>query len=179
MVWPVETGRILYSLLVTLLFVGPQMGGKQGKLVEKWETRSGTLEMRVIAREEMGTYMRGTFYNFESRHVGSSTWQQVMTFRHDDRPAIPTDHIQFVNDQIAYVFMGWMYAVTIDGGANWSVWDATTDLLSWQCCNYGLIDQVAIESDGAGTMKLRPIEGRSGEVSQLHTSDFGRHWSVK
>lgn len=39
-----------------------------------------------------------------------------MVFRHDDRPLIPRNNIRFVNDQIGYIFMESMYAVTTDAG---------------------------------------------------------------
>ncbi len=101
-----------------------------------------------------------------------------MTFRHDDPVPIPHDQVRFVNDRIGFVFMGWMYAVTTDSGASWSVWDSTTNLPHWQCCNYGLIADVHLEPNGTGTMTLHPIPGRSGEVPELNTKDYGRHWSV-
>jgi len=73
--------------------------------------------------------------------------------------------------------MGWMFAVTTDGGATWSVWDAKKDLPNWQCCNYGLIKDVRLDSKGTGVMILNPIPQRRGEVPELHTNDFGRHWN--
>lgn len=102
-----------------------------------------------------------------------------MTFRHDDRVGIPKDQVRFVSNKIGYVYMGWMYAVTKDAGASWSVWDAKKDLANWQCCNYGLIRDVSIGFDGTGVMRLNPIPQRRGEVPELHTKDFGQHWSVK
>ena len=72
--------------------------------------------------------------------------------------------------------MGWMYAVTNDGGANWKVWDATTDLPDWQCCNHNLISEVDLTVGGEGVMTLNPIEGRKGEVSKLRTIDYGHTW---
>jgi hypothetical protein len=151
---------------------------RQGAIIERWETRGNGLSIRISAHEEKGVLLPGTFYVFESRSAGSSDWQHVMTFRHDDRPAIPQDHVHFVGSHAAYVFMGWTFAITRDGGASWKVWDATKDLASWQCCNYGLIGQVQIASDGTGTMSLRPIPERSGEVPALRTIDFGEHWGT-
>ena len=72
--------------------------------------------------------------------------------------------------------MGWMYAVTTDGGVNWSVWSAKSDLPGWECCNYGLIQDVQFAPDGAGTMRLSVIDPRRGEVPELYTRDYGRSW---
>src|SRR5262245_304660 len=152
--------------------------GKRGKVVEHWQAAGRSLEIRAIVYEETGVYLSGTFYDFDARRVGSDQWTRVMSFRHDDRPSIPHD-VHFVDDRTTYFFMGWMYAVTIDGGRTWSVWDASKDLPSWQCCNYGLIARVDLQADGIGTMTLRPIEGRRGEVPALITSDFGQHWTAR
>jgi hypothetical protein len=104
--------------------------------------------------------------------------REIMTLRHDDQVPIPVNQIEFVNERIGFVFMGWKYAVTTDGGDTWSVWDAKRDLPDWQCCNYGLISAVKVTTDGTGIMKLNPISGRQGEVPELKTKDWGRHGSV-
>jgi len=101
-----------------------------------------------------------------------------MVFRHDDPDPIPRDQIRFVNESIGNAFMGWMYAVTTDKGASWSVWDAQQDLPKWQCCNYRLVGDVKLEVDGTGAMRLNTIPGRSGEAPELHTNDYGKHWYV-
>jgi len=66
--------------------------------------------------------------------------------------------------------------VTTDGGARWSVWDATHDLPNWQCFNYRFIQDVTITEDGHGVMRLNPIENQRGEVPELRTNDYGTHW---
>ncbi len=103
---------------------------------------------------------------------------EIMTFRHDDQVPIPLNQIEFVNERIGFVWMGWKYSVTTDGGDTWSVWDAAKDLSNWECCNYGLISAVEVAADGNGIMKLKPIRGRRGEVPELRTKDWGRHWSA-
>jgi hypothetical protein len=150
-----------------------------GAIAETWETMNGSFKIRVDRHnEENGGSVAGAYYVFRSAAVGSDNWRDVMTFRHDDPNPIPRDQLRFVNDRVGFVFMGWMYAVTSDGGANWSVWDAGNDLPSWQCCNYRLISDVQLNADGTGTMTLRPIQDRRGEVPLLRTKDFGRHWFV-
>jgi hypothetical protein len=39
-----------------------------------------------------------------------------------------------------------------------------------------LIQEVRIAPDGTGRMNLNPIPQRSGEVPELNTKDYGRHW---
>lgn len=148
----------------------------RGEVLEKRQTENKTVKIRVTSYEETGANLNGAYYQFESAASGSNDWREIVSFRHDDRPKIQMEQVRFVNDHIAYFFMGWVYAVTTDGGANWSVWNAASDLPNWQCCNYQLIRDVQVNAEGVGTMTLKPIPQRQGEVLQLHTRDYGRHW---
>ena len=101
-----------------------------------------------------------------------------MTIVHPDSIPLPKDQVRFVGDKTAYVFMGWMYAVTTDGGRTWSVWDAEKELPNCTYCNYKLIRDVQLKPDGAGRMILNPTPNTPGAVSELRTRDYGRHWTV-
>jgi hypothetical protein len=160
---------------VALMFLPPRVGA----IAESWETSNPTFKVRVERHyEENGGFVAGAYYVFRSAPAGSAAWRDIMTFRHDDPVDIPRDQVRFVNDRIGFVFMGWMYAVTTDGGATWSVWDAGSNLPKWECCNYRLISDVRLEPDGTGSMTLSPIQDRRGEVPQLRTKDYGRHWKL-
>ncbi|MEP7337928.1 MAG: hypothetical protein ABI977_09300 [Acidobacteriota bacterium] len=149
---------------------------RPGKVIETWETSNGAFKLRVTARIEKNGFPTGGYYSFQSAPLSSNTWQDITTFRHDDPIEIRKNQVGFINDQTAYFFMGWIYAVTTDKGQTWSVWDAKKDLPYWQCCNYELVREINLSPDGTGTMRLNPIPGRSGEVPELRTKDFGRHW---
>ena len=151
---------------------------ERGKLISQWETNNNVFKIRVSEYEEKGAFLGGAYYVFESAPLNSDTWQQIMIFRHDDRVGIAKDQVRFVDERTGYTFMGLMCAVTKDGGANWTVWDATKDLPDWQCCNYGLIQELSIALNGKGIMRLNPIPQRRGEVPELRTTDYGQHWSV-
>jgi hypothetical protein len=128
--------------------------------------------------EEEGGFVPGQYYRFESLPNGAKDWVMAMQFRHDDPVRIPKENIRFLTAKTAFVFMGWKYAVTTDGGKQWSIWSAEKDLPGWRCCNYGLIKDVALSQSGKGKMILSPIQDRAGEVPELVTSDFGRHWAA-
>lgn len=150
-----------------------------GDVTERWQTGNGVFNIRIDQRaEDLWLFgLPGAYYVFQSSH-SEGPWREVMTFRHDDPVPIPRENIRFVNDRIAFVFMGWMFAITTDGGNKWSTWNAQTDLPKWDCCNYRLIKDVNILPSGTGTMTLEVIEDRSGEeVPLLKTTDFGRHWA--
>jgi hypothetical protein len=157
----------------------PSRAQGRGAVLEKWQTENKTFKVRVTSYEEKRANVNGAYYVFEAGAVGTNTWREILTFRHDDHPKIPADQVRFVNDQIGYLFMGWVYAVTVDGGNTWSEWDARRDLTHWQCCNYQLIRDVKIAQDGTGIMRLNPIQNRSGEVPELRTIDYGKHWQVE
>ena len=166
------TGMLSVLLTGCWMFAQP----KRGKLIESWESIGKSLKFRVEEYGETNTYVAGAYYDFRYTLVGSENWSTIMTFRHDDPVPIPRKNVRFVNDQIAYVFMGWKYAITTDSGKTWSLWNAETDLPGWRCCNYELIGDIDIRPNGSGKMTTNQILGRSGELPVLHTTDFGRHW---
>ena len=137
----------------------------------------GRFSIRVTAFDESGAGMvPGAYYKFESAQGAGPDWREVMTFRHDGPVPIPRDQVRRAGESVAYLFMGWMYAVTTDGGDSWTVWDAARDLPGWRCCNYGLIQDVALNADGTGTMTCKVIDAGRGEIPTLVTTDFGRTW---
>jgi hypothetical protein len=150
---------------------------QRGAVIGQWQSDNKTFSVRVTTYEETGANVNGAYFVFEAASAQTQQWKEIMTFRHDDDPKITADQVRYVNDEIGYVFMGWMYAVTTDAGRSWSVWSAERDLPDWQCCNYKLIRDVTIGTDGRGIMTLNPIEGRRGEVTELRTKDYGRHWT--
>ncbi len=175
----------LYIGCVALMLAsdcGPLSAPKRGETIyEQWQTSNNVFTVRVLAYpEENGGFVPGAYYVFQSSSSKTpGQWNEITTFRHDDLIPIPRNQVQFLNDRVGYLFMAWMYAVTVDGGATWSIWSAEKDLPNWRCCNYRLIQDVHIAPDGAGRMRLNPIPQRQGEVPELHTEDYGQHWSVK
>lgn len=151
----------------------------RGEILEKWQAENKTFKIRVSSYKETQANVNGAYYRFESAALGSNDWREIVTFRHDDQPKIPSEQIRFLNDDIGYLFMGWMYAVTTDAGRSWSVWTAEKDLPNWQCCNYGLIQDVTVTQDGRGLMRLNPVGNRPGEVPELQTNDYGKHWQAR
>ena len=164
-------GLLLWIL--PFFFAGPS-----GRILETREFRSGEHRVVVTAYAEKNSFVPGAYYVFEAVD-DSGNKREIMTFRHDDPVPISKSGVVFLNNDIIYVFMGWMYAVTTDGGLSWQVWSADKDLPGWECCNYELIQNVRIAPDGTGRMMLKPIPRRRGEVPELHTRDYGRHWSVE
>ena len=169
---------VAVAFAVAYVYVRP----RAGDIIEAREAETATQRVRIEAREEIcgGYCLPGAYYAFlSSARDSSGRWRKIMTFRHDDPVPIPRDNIHFVGDRIAYVFMGWMYAVSTDNGTNWTVWNAQEELPEWECCNYGRVKSVDLAADGTGTMTLKTIPDRNGEVPALFTTDFGKRWYTK
>ena len=166
--------RIIYMILLGI--VGTLIGCvNQTKTLDKWEVSNEKFRIRITGYQE-GVWT-GAKYVFQSALVGREDWREITSFRQDNPVLIPRNQVGFVNEQIGYVFMTWTYAVTTDGGSTWQVWNLEEDLPDWECCNYGLIRSVSINSSGIGKMELGGTN--QFELQELRTTDFGRRWSKK
>lgn len=178
------TGLVAFSLCLVagvVLWAIPFFYPGPGAVLEKWEAQRGGLKIVATSYIEEKAFLPGAYYFYEA-FDRSKTKREIMNFRYDDPRPINRDGIGFVNDDIAYVFMGRHYAVTTDGGRSWSVLeiDKAVPALPWR--DYGVIQDVRVSADGAGRMKLERYPGpdphRQNDVPELVTKDFGRHWSV-
>ena len=147
------------------------------RILQSWKARRGTWVIEVTKYQTEGVRPQGYYYTFESddpvRPFPSE--HELMTFRQDEPVPIPSAQVVFVTDRVAYVFMGYMLAVTADAGHTCAVWDAETDLPDRDCCKPGFIERVRIDPDGNGTMIFRPGSERARR--KLQTRDYGRNWT--
>lgn len=168
---------LLVKALPVLMFFLP---GSKGELLETWETSNTPFKIRVNKHAESnGGFVPGAYYVFQSSVSGTDNWREIMTFRHDDMVEIPREQIRFANEQVAYVYMGWMYAVTTDGGAKWNV-SAISDLIpDGSNCGYDCIKDFQIDSNGMGEAKLRLIGNTKNGLKVYEITDFGKSWREK
>ncbi len=146
---------------------------KSGRILDKYETGRGNVRLEITAYAEQNSFSPGTYHVVEAVDA-SNNRVEVITFRHDDPVPIKKDGVVIVNDDVAYVFIGWMYAVTTDGGRNWSVWNAQESLPDGGCCNYFLIKNIELDESGNGKMFLD--RAASEGTPFLTTENFGRSW---
>jgi hypothetical protein len=150
------------------------------KIIDNWETENTPFKIRVRAFEREDIEPPQVYYSFEAVDKKFfSGANRIITFISPNKVEIPKHQIRFVSNKIGYFYMGWMYAVTLDAGHTWSAWDAESDLENWQCCDGQFIEDITLALDGTGKMKIKPIRHSSNYISELFTSDFGKHWSVK
>jgi hypothetical protein len=132
-------------------------------------------------RQERCFAVCGAYYTFLSAPAGSDSWREIFTAHHDDPNPIPRDNVRFVDAQIGYVFFGPKYAVTVDAGRTWQVWDAWEAKKNLPIEKYKLypsIEEVSIDSSGHGRMRLYSLMDKPINQPELLTSDYGRSWQM-
>ena len=152
----------------------------KGPLVKSTEY-TGPFIVRINKYLETGGIiqaMNGAYFEFQSEPTVSHQPVNIMTFRHDDPIDIPNDSVHFVSDKVGFVFMGWNYAVTSDGGSNWTVYDARNFLRDNQRCGYNCIQEISISPDGSGSLTINLIASPRQTVT-LDSNDFGSHWEAR
>jgi len=144
------------------------------RTLETWQTNNGPLKVRITKSSGPGIFATGATYVFESSR-NDDDWQEIATVSKDLSEPIDKENIQFVDDQVAFVYMRWMFAVTTNGGAEWTVWDAQDYKYSNVKIEWGVIKSVSINSDGIGEMMLWVFPS-SSDCLALSSQDFGRTW---
>lgn len=120
----------------------------------------------------------GRYYTFTiPRKIGDYKAKSIVfNILLDQAVSLNPNQVKIFSDKVAYVYLGWMYSVTLDGGKSWHLWDAEKNLPEWTCCDSKLIKDVTISEQGVGTMALRPHPRNPETLIYLRTDDFGQHW---
>ena len=120
----------------------------------------------------------GRYYTFTvPRKIGDyETTSIIFNILLEEAVPFNPNQVKILSDKIAYVYMGWIYSVTLDGGRAWHLWDAERNLPEWKCCDAGLIRDISISDHGNGIMTLRPDPTKPESLVYLRTDDFGQRW---
>jgi hypothetical protein len=171
---------IILSLMGTLgVNTCMSQGTPERRIREQWEVRNSTFRIRLTEREVMNpTSLHRFDYTFESSLNTSDNWREITTLRQDDDRKVPQSQARFVNEQIGFVFVGPRYAVTLDGGRSWAVWDAVTELPDWKR-SYLYVHDVNVLTDGTGTLSLLSFSMDPKDSPRLITRDFGLQWAIQ
>ncbi len=153
----------------------------KAEIVETWETQNTPFRIRINKHIERGGFMPvlgGAYYVFQSESGScSDQWREITTIRFDDPIDIPRDQVRFANERVAYVFMLGMYAVTKDGGASWNIYDIDDYLSRDKGCLS--IEDLRIDANGTGEVKLKGYTGKTASFKMLETTDFRKRWLAK
>jgi hypothetical protein len=148
------------------------------KVFYSQEERSPVFQLRWQVRDPGCSLDWHPQVVFESAPAGSHEWREIFTGSTDEPHATPgTDRLRFFGERGGYVSWDNQFAVTIDGGKSWSVWDARRDYLGRKA-NSMFIHETYVEPSGNGRMRLYIYYDNGTESRQLHTSDYGRSWQT-
>jgi len=168
-------GSVAFLAALLLNGCGPRRGDR---VLQSWETSNQSFKVRIRQFNEKPMFLPGLpgyYFAFETAdHDRPDQWREVATIRTDDDVKIPREQVRFVNDSIGYFFMGQIYAVTIDGGHLWSVWNAAKEREP-----EAFIKDVRIDQDGTGEMSFYPNPKQGTQPANLFTNDYGQHWQPK
>jgi hypothetical protein len=167
---------IVIALLITAIGISkPWIGG----VVETCQTGERGLKLRLDRRTERCLFMCGAYYEYRYAPSGSNKWRETFTIFQDDPHPLRCNQIVVLNDHVGYVFHYSKYAVSVDGGLSWSGWEVSEKLPFERYRVYPYIEDVSIQSDGSGMMRLNHNSNERVSLPNLYTEDFGRSWSIK
>lgn len=161
-----------------------QLNGLRGdEMYDQTEVANERFKMRITAYKEKGVFLPGVYFVFRSAPVESDKWQDVITVKGDEPISIRRQQLGFVAPRIGYGFIGSHYMVTTDAGSNWVIWEAEKKLLDdeYQKRNNlsPYIEEIQLQPDGIGRMRLRKYFNDRERGSDLLTVDYGLNWYFK
>jgi hypothetical protein len=155
---------------------------RPGRLHDQIVRSNGEFRVRIEIYDEGNKahmFEPGCHLRLVSAPMASDSWRQFGQAYLSRCDQDFTDRIRFVNGQTAYTFMQWWYSVTMDGGRSWTTWDVPAHLPRRAFYNPRLIQDVAVNADGSGTMTLNPDGVADKQRLVLHTESFGREWKAE
>ena len=157
---------------VCLFFSSCSWDYAHSQLLESRTEKNDLFKIRVTSYGDRFIPASGAYYIFDSSTV-ENEWREIAVVHYDLPIPIDEDSLTFLSDRIAFVYMRWMFAVTIDGGETWTVWDSRKHKYLRDNITWGAIKAVKIGGDGQGEMTLSVS---SGTCQTVITNDFGRTW---
>lgn len=150
--------------------------GKYNIETQEFPWQAGTI--KLTAYDIYNVEPSGRYHTFTvPRKIGDyETTSIVFNILLKEAVPLTTNRVKIFNDQIAYVYLGWIYSVTLDGGRSWHLWDAERNLPEWNCCDADLIKDISISEQGDGVMIILPDSRKPESLLYLRTRDFGQHW---
>jgi hypothetical protein len=150
--------------------------GDNNPKLEEWNSGK-KIDVKCWSFTDKTVKPDGVYYSFGIKDKEIKDWVSLITVLYDSKIKLPYRNVTYVNDQIVYMYLGWMFVVTTDGGVTWSKWNAEDSLPTWICCDSNFINDVKINKDGTGVMKLKKKSDATNQFpSKLNTKDYGITW---
>lgn len=159
---------------LTLLLQSLLMG--QGPALEQGQTSNSKFTIKVERRSDLSSMMH-YWYVFSSARKGDLRWREITKHLYGEPVELPVKQIRFIGNDIAYFFFQLKYAVTVDAGETWSVFDfGDNPLFKPDQLDYSRIADVKIQEDGTGHVVMFRYDMTRGQEIKFYTKDFGKHW---
>ena len=158
-----------------LVIVRGSLRTRRRELMDSLEMQRHIFKVRGVSYRLPGVTPEGVYHSFEVYSTELGWWQGIISLRLDEPVSLKHNQISFVSNDICFVFVGWKYAVTTDGGKTWTKWDAEDQFINTSCCHSNLIKNVQILPNGEGVMYLN---SEQSTYSALYTKDYGKHWEI-
>jgi len=158
-----------------LLFVYHGLKPRRAELFDSYVYETLGFKIKAETRYQEGGLLPlfNAYHDYYVKTDESDHWRLILTLIWDDPLKIPEDQIRNVSDDVTYLFIGWMYAVTTDGGESWETWNGNPKVAQLMGTGYGFIDEIQMDANGLGVMSV--VNGQ-GELTELHTNNFGKTW---
>jgi hypothetical protein len=169
-----------WIVLIVLILCASGCDPYPGKLRQQRDVSNDTFLVRIEIYDEGNRahlFEPGCHLKLLSALTGSNDWRQFGNAYFSRCDQDVNNRVRFVGRSVAYLFLQWWYAVTVDAGRHWSTWDVPAHLPGKAFYNPRLIDGVSVGPDGSGTMTLNPDGLAQKQPTVLYTSDFGRQWA--
>jgi hypothetical protein len=151
----------------------------QGPVLEEWETHNAKFKVRVQRRADLYGIM-SYWYVFQSAQKDSTRWREITRHLYDEPDALPKKQIRFVTKDVGYLFFQLKYAVTVDSGNTWTVFDfGNNPSFKPEDLDYSRIADVEIQPEGTGKLTMFKYDITHGRSTLFFTYDYGQHWVLK
>lgn len=166
--------KIILYLMISFSLFGCKSLTKEKDLLSIEEKENTDFNVKITSFRERRAFaqsLAGASYVFEVKTKNEENWREIMSIDYDDPLPIDKNSISFVNEKIGFVFLIKKYAISVDGGVTWKVWDLgnSSSVEIDPSCR---IRNVKIEEKGKGLMNLKC--NNTNKV--LITNDYGISW---
>lgn len=169
---PLSRATLILLALVTLS--GCETSFKSEDVFSTEQRDNASFSVKITAyreRRSFGQVLGGAYYVFEAKKRDEPNWKRFLVIAYDDPEPIDKKSIALINEKTGYSFMHKKFAVTMDAGKNWSIWDIN-EINSLKDDRSCWIDKVSINENGNGTMEVKCNKS----TTVLSTKDFGVTW---
>ena len=173
--------RFIRWKTVVIKGVDPDIEEFKKALVTQKEFSKGGVKFRFkvldfSTRPKAYVYAEQYGYSLERYFPGEDEWEYILDVKTPDLKLVEIEpHVELVNDNVYYAYLGHRYAVSLDEGRNWYEWDARDKVCKARCQAVDVIQSVRMKPNGQGMITLK-VPNKPGKLLTFRTNDYGQRW---